>query len=293
MEWFMATKVVVAGGDARDAWLCRFLEDQGYEVQSFGFHVEGVPPFRPGQEPLNIFIGPMTGIDANGRMDTMDGEVVLTPDIFHDMREGAVVAAGLIAPSIKERAHTFGLRTIEYRNQTTFMWLNAVPTAEGAMKSAIGRSGFTLYHRPVAVLGFGRVGSVLALRLQAYGALSEVFDRGFEKRAMASAMGFPVHPLDSKWCPPVDGVFNTIPAPILTREWMESTDRAWIIDLASKPGGLSASIASDPAIGLRYESYLGVPGHIAPRRAAEIIWETLASVLQDQPGRVTPTHTRR
>ncbi|MCL5015857.1 MAG: hydroxyacid dehydrogenase [Firmicutes bacterium] len=285
----MSTRVVVAGGDARDAWLCRFLEDQGYEVKSFGFHVEGVRPFCPKDAPLNIFIGPMTGIDAQGRMETVDGEVVLSSDILHSMSEGAVVAAGLIASPIKERAKSLGIKTIEYRNQTTFMWLNAVPTAEGAIKSAIGRSGFTLYHRPIAVLGFGRVGSILALRLQAYGAMPEIFDRAVEKRAMASAMGFPVHSLDPKWCPPVDGVFNTIPAPVLTRQWAEATDPVWIIDLASKPGGLHPSIADDAAILSRYESYLGVPGHIAPRRAAEIIWETLASILQDQSGRVMRT----
>ncbi len=285
----MTARVVVAGGDFRDVWLCRFLEDQGYEVRSLGFHVEGVAPFHPGQAPLNIFIGPMTGIDDKGCMETMDGEVVMTPEIFHDLREGGVVAAGLIARPVKERAESLGLKTIEYRNQTTFMWLNAVPTAEGAIKSAIGRSGFTLYHRPVAVLGFGRVGSILALRLQAYGAMPEVFDRTVEKRAMASAMGFPVHSLDPRWCPPVDGVFNTIPAPVLTRDWVEATEPAWIIDVASKPGGLSSSIAHDPAVLARYESYLGVPGHIAPRRAAEIIWETLTTILHDQPGRVIRT----
>ncbi|HBQ96783.1 MAG TPA: hydroxyacid dehydrogenase, partial [Sulfobacillus sp.] len=79
----MSTRVVVAGGDARDAWLCRFLEDQGYEVKSFGFHVEGVRAFCPKDAPLNIFIGPMTGIDAQGRMETVDGEGVLSSDILH------------------------------------------------------------------------------------------------------------------------------------------------------------------------------------------------------------------
>ncbi|WP_028962922.1 dipicolinate synthase subunit DpsA [Sulfobacillus thermosulfidooxidans] len=287
----MSTQVVVAGGDARDVWLCRFLEDQGFVVKSFGFHVDHVEPFHPGEKAPHIFIGPMTGIRADGSMTTMDGQVTLTLDILRAMGEGAVVAAGLIASPVKEKAQDLGLRTIEYRNQTTFMWLNAVPTAEGAIKSAIGRSGFTLYHRPIAILGFGRVGSILALRLQAYGAIVEIFDRSVEKRAMASAMGFPVHPLDPRWCPPVDGVFNTIPAPVLTSEWAEATDPAWIIDLASKPGGLHPDVANSPAVLSRYESYLGVPGHIAPRRAAEIIWETLTFILQDKTDRVT--HPKR
>ena len=282
----VSTQVVVAGGDARDVWLCRFLEDQGFDVKSLGFHVDQVEPFHAGETP-QIFIGPMTGIRADGSMTTIDGQVMLTLDILRAMGEGAVLAAGLIAPPIKALAQSLGLRTIEYRNQTTFMWLNAVPTAEGAIKAAIGRSGFTLYHRPIAILGFGRVGSILALRLQAYGAVPEIFDRSVEKRAMASAMGFPVHPLDPKWCPPVDGTFNTIPAPVFTSEWAEATEPAWIIDLASLPGGLHPEIAHNRSVLSRYESYLGVPGHIAPRRAAEIIWETLATVLQNKAGWVT------
>ncbi len=279
----MATRVVVAGGDQRDVWLCRFLEDQGFTVRTMGITVPEIPPYcSEGGEPVSIFIGPMTGIQGDGMMDTADGKQKLTAEFMTKMGPGGVVAAGLIAPEIRQWAQGTGMTIIEYRKQPTFMWLNAMPTAEGAMRSAMGRSGFTLYHRPLAVLGFGRVGMILALRLQSYGAAVEVFDRSVEKRAMASAMGFPVHPLDPRWCPAVDGIFNTIPAPVLTREWFDSAEPAWILDLASLPGGLAEDVKTQPRLLLRYESYLGVPGQIAPRRAAEIIWETLASILQEK-----------
>lgn len=287
----MSTRVVVAGGDARDAWLCRFLEEQGFLVQTWGFSVSGIGPYHADGEPVAIFIGPMTGIDGDGSMRTVDGTVTLTPDFMARMGPSGLVAAGLIAPRVSQWAGTCGITTVEYRNQTTFMWLNTVPTAEGAIRSAIGRSGLTLYHRPLGILGFGRVGSILALRLQSYGAWVEIFDRSVEKRAMASAMGFPVHPLDPAWCPPLDGLFNTIPVPIINRDWADATDPAWIIDLASKPGGLAAGLERDRRITARYESYLGVPGDVAPRRAAEIIWETLAFILQDSAA--MPTHQER
>ncbi|AUW93717.1 dipicolinate synthase subunit DpsA [Sulfobacillus sp. hq2] len=288
----MATRVVVAGGDARDAWLCQFLENQGFTVEAWGFSAPGIAPYRESGEPVAIFIGPMTGIDADGSMKTMDGRVILTPDFLARMAHGGLIAAGLIAAPVTLWAKRYGLTTVEYRNQTTFMWLNTVPTAEGAIRAAIGRSGFTLYHRPVGILGFGRVGAILALRLQSYGSFVEVFDRSVEKRAMASAMGFPVHPLDPVWCPPLDGLFNTIPAPVITREWIDTTDPAWIIDLASLPGGLAKGLETDSHVMARYESYLGVPGHIAPRRAAEIIWETLASILQENAVKATVQRER-
>lgn len=190
----MSTQVVVAGGDARDVWLCRFLEDQGFVVKSFGFHADHVEPFHPGEKAPHIFIGPMTGIRADGSMTTMDGQVTLTLDILRAMGEGAVVAAGLIASPVKEKAQDLGLRTIEYRNQTTFMWLNAVPTAEGAIKSAIGRSGFTLYHRPIAILGFGRVGSILAYVFRRMVPLSKFLTGQSKNAQWPQPWGFPFIP---------------------------------------------------------------------------------------------------
>ncbi|MHB1611208.1 MAG: dipicolinate synthase subunit DpsA, partial [Sulfobacillus sp.] len=206
----MGRRVVVAGGDARDAWLCRFLIDQQYEVQSWGMTVAGVELFDPERSGPELLIGPMTGISSGGRMQTLQGSLTVSQRLLERMHPGALLAAGLIAPDVKQWASNLGVVTVEYRMQPTFMWLNAVPTAEGALRAALGRSGFTVYHRPFAVLGFGRVGSVLALRLQSYGAHVEIFERSMERRAMASAYGFMVHPLEPRWCPPVDGVFNTI-----------------------------------------------------------------------------------
>jgi len=153
----------------------------------------------------------MTGIDETGSMDVAEGSVRVTDAMLVRMGDEGVIAAGLVSPVIQHRAHVLGIRTIEYRKESSFMWLNAVPTAEGAVKDAIGRSGRTLYDRPLAILGFGRVGSVLALRLQAYGARITVYDRSLESGRWPVLMAFEHLPL-SELPPHVDGIFNTIPA---------------------------------------------------------------------------------
>ena len=275
----MRHRVVVAGGDARDVWLCRFLMDQQFDVLGWGLASPEIEKFSAIASPPDILIGPMTGIGPHGAMETREGIVYLESYLLERMPPGSLLGAGLIAPDVKDWARRLDIATVEYRMQPTFMWLNAVPTAEGAIKAALGRSGFTIYHRPLAILGFGRVGSVLALRLQSYGATVEIFERSAEKRAMASAYGFGVHPLDPEWCPPVDGIFNTVPAPIMGPRWFEVSEPAWIIDLASKPGGLAFPLHDNPEWVARYESILGIPGQLAPRRAAEIIWETLIEAL--------------
>lgn len=268
-------KVVVAGGDTRDAWLCRFLADQGFSVSTMGFHVLSLPDFDSEGEAPDIFIGPMTGIEFDGRMETMDGVTFFTEDLLRRMPSGSILAAGLVSDPLVRVANDQGIRIIQYRLEDTFMWLNTVPTAEGAIRAAMGRSGYTLFGRPIAVLGFGRVGSILSLRLKAYGAIVDTYDRSPERRAMARAMGFPSYALSQRQRP-IDGVFNTVPAPVLDEDWVYGTEPAWIIDLASKPGGLVSSLKKRATMDSRYCQILGLPGMVAPIRAAEIVWETLS-----------------
>lgn len=274
--------IVVAGGDTRDIWLCQMLRDRGYHVRGWGLETTGVPPFQAADPPPDVLIGPMTGIDADGRMTVIKGEAVLSGDLLERMGPGALLAAGLIADPIVRRCDSLGIRTVQYRMESSFMWLNAIPTAEGALKAAIGLSGYTLFDRPIGIIGYGRVGSVLANRLERYGARVVVFERLGEKRAMARAMGHPAYPLDIAPRPLLDGVFNTAPAPVLDASWFQPAGPEWVIDLASIPGGLTGDIRANPEVRQRYQQILSIPGKVAPVRAAEIVWETLGLVLEEE-----------
>ncbi|NMP21846.1 dipicolinate synthase subunit DpsA [Sulfobacillus harzensis] len=278
----MMRSIVVAGGDTRDAWLCRMLRDRGYHVRGWGLETAGVPPYAPSDPAPDVLIGPMTGIDQDGRMGTMLGTATVSKPLLERMGSGALLAAGLIADPVVAWCRELGIRTVQYRLESSFMWLNTVPTAEGAIAAAIGRSGDTLFHRPVGIIGFGRVGMVLADRLSRYGAEVVIFERLAEKRAMARALGHPVYPLDASPRPRLDGLFNTAPAPVLDRQWFEPTGPAWVIDLASIPGGLCPELKGTPEVSHKYAQILSIPGKVAPRRAAEIIWETLSMALEEE-----------
>ncbi len=273
--------IVVAGGDTRDVWLCQMLQSRGHHVRTWGIRVPGVAAFTLSDPAPTVLIGPMTGIGEDGWMQAADGRVRLTEEFLSRMPGGALLAAGLIADGIAERCLKLGIQTIQYRLKSSFMWLNAVPTAEGAIAHAIGRSGQTLFGRPLGIIGFGRVGLVLADRLSRYGALPLVFERTAEKRAMARALGHRTLPLDADPRPPLDGLFNTAPAPVLTGDWFGADGPDWVIDLASIPGGLTPELRGAPFIADRYEQILSIPGKVAPIRAAEIIWETLGLALEE------------
>lgn len=275
-------EIVVAGGDSRDIWICRMLLERGHQVRVWGIEARDIPAFVPGQDNFDVFIGPMTGIDKYGRIAARDATVYLTEQLLGQMRDGGLVAAGLIAPDVSAQCQALGIATVQYRLENTFMWLNTVPTAEGALQAAIGRSGQLLFARPIGIIGFGRVGLVLADRLRKYGAQPIIFERLAEKRAMAQALGHPAWPLQVMPRPTLDGLFNTAPAPVLDESWFASDGPPWIIDLASIPGGLANSLKDEPSVYERYQQILSIPGKVAPIRAAEIIWETLRLALKEE-----------
>jgi dipicolinate synthase subunit A len=259
------------------------LSTCGYSVKTWGIRAEGLPLFEPTRDiPPDLLIGPMTGIADDGRMQTHEGSITLSEELLLNMGRGSVLAAGLVGDRLARRCRDRGIGVIQYRLTSSFMWLNAVPTAEGAIQAAIGRSGRTLFARPVGVIGLGRVGLILTDRLSRYGAQPVVFERSAEKRAMAQALGYPAYPLNEMPRPTLDGVFNTAPAPVLDMSWFEEAGPYWIIDLASIPGGLVPELRTCALVPERYEQILSIPGKVAPIRAAEIVFETLLLALDEE-----------
>ena len=63
---------------------------------------------------------------------------------------------------------------------------------------------------------------------------------------------------------------NTVPAPIVTRVIIKELPRdAYILDIASKPGGTDFACAKE--FGIRADLVLGIPGKYAPKESAYIL----------------------
>lgn len=121
--------------------------------------------------------------------------------------------------------------------------LYAVPTAEGAIQVAMENMDTTLHGSRALVIGFGRVGKLVAHRLQSLGARVTISARKCEDWAWAQAYGYGTE--DSMrleyWMGGFDLIVNTVPALILNRAHLERVQPgAFIIDLASIPGGVDA-----------------------------------------------------
>jgi len=189
---------------------------------------------------------------------------------------GAAVFSGSPCPQIRAETRNYAARE-------AFAVRNAVPTAEGALKLAMEATGRSVCGMHACVLGFGRIGTVLAKDLMALGAKVDVFARRGEARALARALGAVAYSFDalgakmgSYGC-----IFNTVPERVagdaVLREIKAETP---FIELASAPGGAEPALAR--SLGVKYVSAGGLPGKIMPASAGEIVYETIKEMMEEE-----------
>ena len=147
--------------------------------------------------------------------------------------------------------------------------LSTISTAEGAIAKAIEETEISLDDANVLVLGFGRVGKMLASKLHAMNANVYVEARKERDLAWIKALGYnsiPLTKLNENLCK-MDIIFNTVPAMILDKEKLILLNRKiLIIDLASKPGGVDFETCK--RMKFNASLYSGIPGKVAPRTVA-------------------------
>lgn len=173
--------------------------------------------------------------------------------------------------------------SMAFAYQVSAYTANNVPTCEGAIQLAMEQTEYTLQGAACLVVGYGRIGTLLARKLQALGANVTVSARSARDFARIEANGLPT--LDT--CHLVGHlekfqlIFNTVPAPIFgTAELSSLMPDCLIIDLASMPGGLDADAKLPTSCRLLHA--LSLPGRVAPLSAARAIHDTVMTILQEE-----------
>ena len=221
----------------------------------------------------------MTGTE--GLLHTpLSREPVALSALLDCLEPGQILCGGLVSPAVRAAGEARGLRVFDYYAREECMVANAVPTAEGAVQVAMEELPFTLHSARVLVLGFGRVGKLTAHRMNALGAQVTVSASSYEDLAWASAyhcQGIRLE--DLGW--ELGGfhlIVNTIPALVLDRRKLQWADpEAFLLDLASAPGGVDRQAAED--LGLRVLQAPGLPGRTAPVSAAAAIRDAIYHIL--------------
>lgn len=163
-----------------------------------------------------------------------------------------------------------GIPLYDCAESESFLLKNAALTADGAIATALSASGRAFYGLSVAILGYGRIAKLLAVRLCGFGVPVTVYARRAEARAEARLYGFCAKPLSADTVFSESVLFNTVPEPIFEKASTRGTLYAY--DLG---GGMPASLPSSLGEEVKVVSMRGVPGVFAPTAAGEIILEEL------------------
>ena len=271
------------GGDRRQAELSRLLAENGHIVFTYGLNEWKAP----GNGPLDraasaeAVILPLPLCKGDGVLNCQE-DPMPTAELFRRLDPAQRILAGQIRPQQRREAEDRGLLLEDYFLREELTVANAAATAEGAVQTAMERLDRTLLGMRCLVLGFGRIGKLLSLRLQGLGARVTAAARKPADLAWIRAMGMEALDISQ-----LDGnlsgfgaVFNTVPAMILTSGLLAQLPWDCLcVDLASTRG---IDLLAAEALGLPGVWAKSLPGRLAPRTAAAIIRDAVCAML-DRP----------
>ncbi len=199
---------------------------------------------------------------------------------------------GRLPPSLFEEAFSDNgsSRVTDYYTDESLLLRNAYLTAEGALVLAGRESDCALRGASAVIIGYGRIGKLLARLLLAVGMEVTVCARRQEPLLWAAAEGchtVPMGEITHGGMLPLGikhpMIFNTVPEPILDRDLLLCLEPdTLILDLASPPFGVREEDAREAADRnrLRYIRAPGIPGVYAPRDAGYAIADCVLSALR-------------
>ena len=286
----MKNSFYIAGGDLRSVYLAKALLKEGHEVKVFAFEEANLPEEAKLINNVDEFkkarcvILPLPSSDKEGFLKTaFSKEKTKLSEIVEHLKKETVLMGGLIPEEIVSAAKERGIFVYDYYFREEFAVRNAALTAEAAAAIVMEMLTESISTVPVLILGHGRIGRLLSAILKALDAKVTVAARRFSELAWIRSEG--MTPLEFRLIDEEIGkfkvVFNTVPAPVLTKDRLMLMDKsAVIIDLASEPCGTDFSAAEE--LGITAKKALGLPGKFAPKTAGEILKETVLNILSEK-----------
>ncbi len=259
-------RILICGGDKRQKYMYRYMKDKGLDVSTFGLY-EGDINERENIKKYDVVILPVP-VSKDGEYLNCGVKIKLD-DIFELLDEGQIVLGGV--------CNREGV--IDYYKEETFQMQNALPTAEGALQIAMENTDITINQSQCAVLGFGRIGKVLAFMLKSLGANVTVYARNPKDISMAKVFGFKAENINYLYdIEKSDIIFNTVPNIVLGSDILgKLKEDVLLTELASKPYGIEMESAQ--RLGKKVVIASGLPGKVAPKTAGKILCDVIMDIL--------------
>lgn len=290
----MYKKISVIGGDLRIVKLIELLIKDDFLVFYYGLENaesliehENLKSCNSIKELINssdIILGPvpMTS-DKTNISAPFSGEKITIDEVINEMtNKNKTFMAGKIIEDTAKKLEENKIKYIDLMKREELTVLNTISTAEGTIQIAMEQTQRTIHGSNILVMGFGRVGKVLAKMLDGIGANVTCEARKDSDIAWIKAYGYnAVHLRDVNIeLGKFDIIINTIPFMILDNNRLDYIKKeCTIIDLSSNPGGVDRFAAKKK--GLKVIWALSLPGKVAPITSAEFIKETIDHILKE------------
>ena len=257
-------KIFVLGNDSRSIFLKEMYSKNDLiteDIYSSDFIITAIPFTKDNKyvNTTNLLISDLVSVLEEKKIKLISGSIPL--NIIYDLT----------------------IKNIEFfdvlRNEEVAI-KNAIPTAEGAILSALSNSNITLNSSNILIMGFGKIGKILANMLRGFGANIYIEARKESDLAFIKAYGYKAVDLKelNDYLYRFDFIFNTIPYVLLDEKRLRLLkNQILIIDVASSPGGVDYKKAKELDINVDWA--LALPTKVAPKTAANYLKESIDKII--------------
>ena len=288
----MIKKISIIGGDLRIVKLAEMLAKDEFELYTYAIDkaeslkkIKNIIQCDTIEETIkngDIIVGSIPLSSNNLEVNTPFSDKTVSLQELAEKIKGKTFIAGNIKKDFLDLTKDSNTKIIDLLDREELVVLNTISTAEGAIQIAMEETTRTIHESNVLVLGFGRVGKILANMLKGIGA--NVFCEARKNVDLAWIKAYGYEPIRLNELENSLGKFNiiinTIPSIILEEKQLEKVNKdCLIIDLASNPGGIDRNSAKK--LGIKTIWALSLPGKVAPLTSAEFIKDTIYNILKE------------
>ena len=269
--------ICVMGGDLRNFFLAKLLSKEKHEVKVYGF--EKIENFKECETYENMISSseivvlpiPFTKDKKTINMPLSNRNIRIQELAYH--LENKTIFVGNMPEDIQEILKQKQNEVIDFMKKEEFAVLNAIPTAEATIEIILKNTNKILQGSHCLILGFGRIGKVLAHKLQGLSVNVTCMITNEVEKAWATAYGYQTTTIEKLQnyytkIKQYDIIINTIPKIIFEEELKEIKKETLVIDLASKPYGIDRKIVEEENI--NFIEALGLPRKISTNDISKI-----------------------
>lgn len=275
--------VSIIGGDIRNYELAKIL-DSKHNLRLYGFeknenNVFSKISFEEAIEKSQIIITPIPISKDNIVLNMPFANKKLSMDDFTCKCTKKTIITGNILEKYKNVLEENNNIVKDILKLDEYAILNGEPTAEGAIQIAMENTRRVLQKSNILILGYGKIGKILASKLQkldcnVYCSARKQSDFAWMEVNNINQVKYEELLETIK---NMDIIFNTVPSIILNEKEIENIKQTAIyIELASKPGGIDLEIAQK--LEKNIINAQGLPGKVAPVTSAQILAKILENI---------------